>query len=102
MTKNEFTKKLDMLKIKYDEVKPRDDLDFYMIYIHSRKEMEMKKSHPRKYKDLYVPYIRVSHFEGDTLIQDDYRPGKLYVKDNGVTYYMDERKVIELCKELGK
>lgn len=101
MTRQEFKNKMDHFGIEYLEVKPREDLEFYMIYIHGKKELEMKKAHPRKYKDLYVPEIRVSHFEGDTLIQDDYRPGRLYVKDCGVTYYLEDKKVIELCKRIG-
>lgn len=47
------------------------------IYIFAKKDYDLVHKHPRKYKNRYVPYIRVSHFEGN----------RVYVRDNGLCEY---------------
>lgn len=86
MTREEFIKLLDEIGAIYEE---SDVKGYDGIYICSREEYELRKKHPRKYKDLYVPYIRVSHFDED----------QLYVKDNGWCCYRSIDKIIEQVKE---
>jgi len=61
------------------------------VYVFSTVEFEAKHTHPRKFKNLYVPYLRVSNFDGDW-----------YVRDNGYCSYMPCEVVLEKCLELGK
>lgn len=56
------------------------------VYVFSRKEYEEVMKHPRKNKDMYVPQVRVSHFNED----------RLYVKDNGWIRHMTYSDVIDL------
>lgn len=62
-----------------------------IIYVFSKKEYELKKKHPRKYKDLFVPYLRVSHF---------YEYTRWYVRDCGLTGYRNPSDVIKQVKEM--
>ena len=68
-----------------------EDKGIDQVYVFSRKEHEMVKAHPKKYKNLYVPYLRVSHFDGD----------RWYTRENGFTSYMSIEKILGKCKELG-
>ena len=63
--------------------------DMIWLYIHGKKEWMLRQEHPRKYKDLYVPYIRVS--------MDD--SGMLYTRHNGICGYMPYCKIVEIIKE---
>lgn len=101
MTKEQFLKILDDYKVKYIEVKPRDDWDYYQIYVEDRRARELKNSNPEKYKDVYVPYIRVSHFDGCEKYGFETRVGFLYTRENGYTTWMKEREVIKRCREYG-
>ncbi len=65
--------------------------DYYAIYIYGKDEYEKKHAHPRKYKDLYVPYLRVSHF-------DEERP---YTRQNGWCQHMSKERILEIVDELG-
>jgi hypothetical protein len=58
------------------------------VYVFSKKEYEMKQKHPRKNKDLYVPQLRVSQFDGWP---------DLYVKDNGYCEYMNIQDIVRQC-----
>lgn len=59
------------------------------VYIFEKKAYELKHKHPRKYKGLYVPYLRVSNFDGDW-----------YIREDGWTQYCSESIVLEKVKEL--
>ena len=101
MTREDFKKILDENHVKYIEVKPRDDWDYYQIYVEDRRAKELKDSHPKKYKNIYVPYIRVSHFDGSEKYGIETKIGYLYTRENGYTCYMKEKEVIKKCKEYG-
>lgn len=103
MTRQEFKDYLEKLKIKYIEVKPREDWEFYQIYVEDRRTRELKDLHPRKYSNVYIPYIRVSHFDDMKLKIDGFevRPGYLYTRENGYTCWMECGEVISKCKEYG-
>ena len=60
------------------------------VYIHDKDLFLLKKKHPRKYKSLFIPYIRVSGFE----------EGKIYVRDCGLCFYETEEWVKNKAKEL--
>ena len=53
--------------------------DYDGIYVFGKDEYTKKHKHPRKYKDLFVPYIRVSNFGGN-----------MYVRDCGYCYYTND------------
>ena len=61
------------------------DRDIYTIFVYSKMEYEMKNKHPRKYKNIYIPYIRISW-------HDD-KPEAVYTRWNGVCEYMTEKTV---------
>ena len=88
MTKELFIDFLDRREIPYQE---RDINGLELVYVFSKKEFLLKQKHPKKYKDLYVPYLRVSHFDED----------RWYTRDNGWTSYMSISRILEKCKELG-
>lgn len=88
MTRQEFINYLEINEIPYSEY-TENGAD--MVYVFSKVEYNKKKAHPRKYKNLYVPYLRVSHF-------DEYR---WYTRDNGLCGYMSIKKVMDIVKELG-
>ena len=90
MTRQDFINYLVKLGVPFSEY-TENGAD--MIYIHSRKEYEEKRNHPRKNKDLFVPYIRVSHF--------DELP-RLYTRNNGYCCYMKLEDVISIVKEYSK
>lgn len=92
MTREEFIEFLsehgipftcDYLACKYDGV-----------YVFSKKEYNLKKIHPRKYKDLYVPYIRVSDF--------GHKRGRVYTRENGLVGYKDLSEVLDICLKYGE
>ena len=87
MTKEEFIAFLDRENIPYVETN-LGSID--QVYVFERKSYDLKKDNPRRYKDLYVPYFRVSNF-GE----------KLYTRDNGWCEYMSDKDVIKKCRELG-
>ena len=64
------------------------------VYVFSKKEYNLKKTHPRKYKDLYVPYIRVSDF--------GYKRGRVYTRENGLVGYKDLSEVLDICLKYGE
>jgi len=53
------------------------------IYVYSKEEYDMKNAHPKKYKNLYVPYIRLSWHPEE-------RDDAIYTRWNGDTRYMTE------------
>ena len=54
------------------------------MYVYNSKRYKLKSTKPRKYKDLYVPYIRISSHDG-----------RWYVRDNGWCDYMPESVIFE-------
>ncbi len=88
MTREEFVKFLNENNIPYNM---GPEIDYDGIYVKSRKEYEMKKKNPRKYRNLYIPYLRVSQFDKE----------RWYTRENGICGYMDKKEVIRKCLELG-
>jgi len=88
MTREDFVEYVKGTGLEYDD-KPKgfgDDYDGIYIFGY---ESKLKKAHPRKYKNLYVPYLRVSNFSGDW-----------YVRDNGWCHYAPPCVVMELVEKL--
>lgn len=81
MTKQDWISYLDSIGASYQEYDNDGELE--QIYVYSKDERDKKQAHPRKYKNLYVPYIRLSHF-------DDFR---IYTRENGVTGYESNDRV---------
>ena len=88
MTRGEFINLLVEKKIPYQEYTEKG-LD--QVYVYSKDEYEKKQNHPKKYADLYVPYLRVSNFDRDVW----------YTRENGWTQWMTQEKVLAKCEELG-
>ena len=65
--------------------------NYYAIYINDKDAYYKKKKHPRKYKDLYVPYLRVSHFDED----------RLYTRQDGICGYMSKERIMDIVNKLG-
>lgn len=61
----------------------------HYIYIYDAGLYNLKKSNKEKYKDLYVPYIRLN-----------WECGMWYVRDNGYCDYMPESVIFERIDEL--
>ena len=88
MTYEEFIERLEEIGAcyqVYDAIPGR-----VQVYIHDKGLFQLKKKHPRKYKDLYIPYLRVSGFED----------GNYYVRDNGWCQYMPEERIMEIVNDL--
>lgn len=90
MTKREFVDIIQKLDLPFEEVILENHPEYDGVYVCNRKEYELKKKHPIKYKDLYVSYVRVSHFDED----------RLYVKHNGYVCYMNEQDVMDIIRDL--
>ena len=60
------------------------------IYVFERKARELKMLHPRKYKNLFVPCIRVSHFDEE----------RWYTRDCGWTEWKKPEEVIDMIKRM--
>ena len=90
-TKFEFLTWLDEIGARFN-----DCTELYKgqdtVYVYSRKEYDLKKEKPRKYKGLYIPYLRVSWHEE--------HPDSLYTRRDGWCGYMSLENVKEVCKEL--
>ena len=59
------------------------------VYIFAKKDYDLVHKYPRKYKNRYVPQIRVSHFDSEML----------YVRDNG---WCDYWNIDDLKKKIEK
>ena len=88
MTREEFINFLKDHEIPFSE-DTNNGMD--MVYVYSKVEYEIKQKHPRRFKNLYVPYLRVSNFNGEW-----------YTREDGWCSYMPEEVVIEKCLELGE
>ena len=87
MTREEFINVLKEHDIPFEDLSKNDNyVDGYDgIWVYSRKEYSLVKKHPRKHKNLYVPYIRVSNFGGSW-----------YTKYCGYTSYQSQKDVMEI------
>ena len=63
------------------------------VYVYHRRLYEKKHQNPCEYKNLSVPYLRVSQFDGLP---------EVYVRDNGFCYYGDIQDVIKECVRLNE
>ncbi len=87
MNKEMLLEKLKELDLPY-EVTGFEDKE--QIYVCARNAYKKKKEHPNKYKDLYLPYCRVSFYAG----------GKIYVRDNGLCHYVNKHQLMEILERL--
>lgn len=87
MSSKEFMEFLDSIGARYEYTDNDGKLE--QIYVFDKDAYDKKKKHPRKYKDLYVSYLRVSNFNAD-----------LYTRQNGICKYMPDSIVKEICIEL--
>lgn len=88
MTREEFIEYLKTTGLDFTESDVENYDGIYVLGCESK----LKKKHPRKYKNLYVRYIRISGFDSN----------EWYVRDNGIVYYACEKKVMELIEDLKK
>lgn len=87
MTREEFINVLKEHDIPFEEIKLDNHPEYDGVYVCKKTEFNLKKTHPRTYKNLFVPYIRVSHFDGS---------GKWYTRHNGYCCDMRESKVMDI------
>lgn len=87
MTAKEFMEWLDSIGAAYQFTDNDGRLE--QVYVFDKGVYELKKKHPRKYRGLYLPYLRVSNFDGE-----------LYTRQDGWCQYMSDDKVKEICMEL--
>ena len=81
MFREDFIALVEELGLPYKEAKIGllRDKEYDGIYVYNKHEYEMFVKDPKKYKNLYVPYIRVSDFGSE-----------MYVRDNGYCYYTND------------
>ena len=65
--------------------------NYYALYVYEKDAYEKKKQHPRKNKDLYVSYLRLSHFEKD----------RAYARYDGWCLYMSKEEIMDIVDKLG-
>lgn len=87
MTREEFIEFLKERDIPFTEY-TENGLD--QVYVFSRRAYMLKTKYPRRYKNLYVPYLRVSNFNGEW-----------YTRQDGWCEYMPVCNVLKICRELG-
>ena len=91
MTRNEFIKFLQDNNVDYKEGKDCGwPVDSDVVYAYGQPETIFIPFFNQK--DVYTPYLRVSHFEG--------RPGMCYVRDNGFCTFMADGWIKRKCLEL--
>lgn len=88
-TREEFIQFLEDHDIIYEE-SSNDKYDG--IYVVSKYEYNLKKKYPRKYKDLFIPYLRVSGFDEDMW----------YTRYCGDCRYMSKDRIAKICLKLEK
>lgn len=90
MTREEFIKYLENNNIPFEDAS-KTIKGYDAVYVVSKREYEKKRNYPRKYKDLYVPYLRVSHFDEE----------RWYTRENGWVEYKTQEEIMKIVKELG-
>lgn len=78
MSKQDWIDWLESIGARYHEYDNGGAVD--QIYVFSKEEYDLKQAHPRRYKDMYQPYIRLSHFD----------TGEVYTRWNGYTSTMTD------------
>ena len=61
MTRAELIEYCEELEVPFQAAEL--DNGYKPVYVYSRDEYDKKRKHPRLYGDLFVPYLRISHFE---------------------------------------
>ena len=64
---------------------------FEQVYVFEKDAYDKRKEHPRKYKDLYVSYLRMSKHDGDD---------RLYTRRDGIVGYLPDYRIKEIIDEL--
>ena len=64
---------------------------YYAIYIYDKDTYEKKQKYPKKNQSLYIPYLRVSHFEEE-------RP---YTRRDGWCEHMSKEDIMDIVDILG-
>ena len=92
MTRTDLIELLDQIEAEYCVGGDHLGVEYDGIYIFDKSTVKLKERYKRfkKYAELYVPYIRVSHFS-----EEDH-PGRWYVKDNGVCQWMKIHEVLNI------
>ena len=67
-----------------------DGMGIEQVYVFDKAVYDKKHKHPRKYKDLYVPYLRLS----------DHGDDGLYAKRDGYCEHMTDDEIKEVIDEL--
>lgn len=91
MTREELEMFLEEIGAIYEVDLSCKDKGVEFVYIHGKDEYLKKKNHPRKYKNLFIPYLRVSWHDGED---------RVYTRHNGLTGYMNTDDVKNVCREL--
>ena len=95
MLREDFIKLVEKLGLPYKEanIKMLRKKDYDGIYVYGKEAYELVAKHPRKYKDLFVPYIRVSHFDGEC-------GEPMYIRDNGICRNINDKDLVFRLYEL--
>lgn len=95
MLRKDFIKLVEGLGLPYKEanVQMLRNKDYDGIYVYGKEAYELVMKHPRKYKDLFVPYIRVSHFDGGF-------GEPMYIRDNGICGNINDKDLVFRLYEL--
>ena len=70
MTAKKFIEFLDKNDARYYYINHRTAGDVVCVF--SKEECDKRKKHPRKYKDIKVPTIRISRFKKDKVFTAEY------------------------------
>lgn len=67
--------------------------EYEAIYVYGKRSYMLRTKYPRRYKNLYQPYLRISH----------YYEGRLYVRDNGYCEFVNpvwlKERLMKMVKE---
>lgn len=83
MTRNDFIDWLKSIGARFQDCS--DSRPIETVFVYGTKEYDLVHNHPKKYKNLYVPYIRVSWHPED--------PRELYIRWNGSTSWSNEQTI---------
>lgn len=93
-TRTDFIELLDQIDAEYqvDDMPRPEGVSYDGIYIFDKLACKLKRNRPNKYKDLYIPYLRVSHFQE--------KNGVWYTKHNGVCRWMKFYEALNIIYDL--
>lgn len=86
-TLDELVRILDEKEMPYEETKLNNG--YRCVHVFDKVAYERKKKHPVKYKNEFVPYIRVSDHNGDP-----------YIRDCGICYTSTWENVLKMIEKL--